>query len=112
MNTQIPWMLEWSILSRQAKDKGHQVRSMGVVCAMDHIFNETAMLARTPASNRLAKANRASHSPRVKRPRENPKDSPKDPKVSKAHARVKHRKTYGSGLENLISETSSETQES
>ena len=53
---------------------------------------------RTPASNRLAKANRACHGPRLKekegakRTRRNPKDSPKDPKVPKAHARVKHRK--------------------
>ena len=65
--------------------------------AVEHIFNETAMQARTLASNRLAKANRASHGPRVKakervkRKRENPKDSPKDPKVPKAHTRAKHR---------------------
>ena len=63
-------------------------------------------------------ANRASHGPRVKakervkRTRGNPKDSPKDPKVPKAHARAKLRKTGISGLENLKSEISSETQES
>ena len=28
--TQIPWMLGRSTLSRQAKEKGHQVRAMGV----------------------------------------------------------------------------------
>ena len=56
------------------------------------------MQARTTASNRLAKANRASHGPRVKakervkRTRENLKDSPKDPKVPMANARVKHQK--------------------
>ena len=50
---------------------------MGVLGAVEHIFNETAIHARTQASNRLAKANRASHGPRVrakarvKRTREN-----------------------------------------
>ena len=34
--------------------------------AVQHIFNETAMHARTQASNRLARANRASHGPRVR----------------------------------------------
>ena len=34
--------------------------------AVEHIFNETAMHARTQASNRLAKANSASHGPRVR----------------------------------------------
>ena len=52
------------------------------------------MHARTPASNRLAKANRASHGPRVrakervKRTRENPKE----PKVPKVRTKAKHRK--------------------
>ena len=46
-------------LSRQAKEKGHQVRAMGVLSAVEHIVNETAMQARTPASNRQAKAHRA-----------------------------------------------------
>ena len=64
-------------LSRQANENGHQVRAMGVLSAVQHIFNETAMQARTPASNRLAKAIRARHGPRlkakerVKRTREN-----------------------------------------
>ena len=35
---------------------------MGVLSAVEHIFNETAMHARAQASNRLAKANRASQS--------------------------------------------------
>ena len=43
---------------------------------------------------------------RVKRTMKNPKHSPR---VPKAHARVKHRKTSISGLENLKSETNSET---
>ena len=47
-------------------------------------FNETAMHARAQASNRLARANRASHGPRVrakervKRTRRNPKESPRN----------------------------------
>ena len=75
---------------------------MGVSNAVEHIFNETAMHARAQASNRLARANRASHGPRVrakervKKTRENPNDSPKEPKVRsevpKAHTREKHRK--------------------
>ena len=95
VNTQIPWMLGRSVLSHQATVKGHRVRAVGVSSAVEHIFNETAMHARALASNRLA--NRASHGPRVrakervKRTRTNPKESPKEPKVPKAHARVKHR---------------------
>ena len=78
---------------------------MGVLSAVEHIFNETAMRARTLASKRLAKAKRASHGPRVrvkervKKTMENPKDSPKDPRVRtkdpkapKAHAKAKPRK--------------------
>ena len=52
--------------SRLAKVKGRRVRVMGVLSAVLHIFNETAMHARTQASNRLARANRASHDPRVR----------------------------------------------
>ena len=90
------------------KGKGHRVRVMGVFSAVEHIFNETAMHARAQASSRLARANRASHGPRVrakervKKTREKPKESPKEPKmrskVPKAHTRVKHRKlVYQSG---------------
>ena len=85
-------------LSRLAKEKGHRVRVMGVFSAVEHIFNETAMHARVQASNRLARANRANHGPRVrakerdKRTRENPKGRPKKPQVPKALTRVKHRK--------------------
>ena len=53
-------------LSRQSMEKGHQVRAMGVLSAVEHIFNETAMQAKAQASNRMAKANRASHGPRVR----------------------------------------------
>ena len=65
-------------------------------------FNETATHARTQASNRLAKANRASHGPKVspqsqakeqvRRTVENPKDISKDPKVAKDQAKAKRRK--------------------
>ena len=41
-------------LSRLAKEKGHRVRVMGVLSAVEHIFNETAMHARAQASNRMA----------------------------------------------------------
>ena len=90
-----------STLSRLAKEKGHRVRAMGVLSAVEHIFNETAMHAKAQTSNRMAKANRASHGPRVsphsqakarvKKTRENPKENPKEPKVRtkvpKAHTR-------------------------
>ena len=73
------------------KGKGHPFRVMGVLGAVEHIFNDTAMHARAQASNR---ANRASHG------------------VPKAHTRVRHRKTGLSGIENSKSEASSDTQES
>ena len=87
-----------STIARLAMEKGHQVRVMGVLSAVVHIFNETAMHAKAQASNSLTKANRASHGPRVrakarvKKTRENPKEHPKVPKVPKAHTRAKHRK--------------------
>ena len=59
------------------------------------------MHAKAQASNRMAKANTASHGPRVrakeivKKTRKNPKQNPKEPKVRskvpKAHTRAKHR---------------------
>ena len=81
---------------------------MGVLSAVEHMFNETAMHARAQASSRLARANRACHGPRVrakervKKTREKPKESPEEPKMRskapKAHTRVKHRKlVYQSG---------------
>ena len=56
-------MLGLSALSCRAKENGHQIRAMGVLSAMQHIFNETAMQARTRASKRLAKAIKTSHGP-------------------------------------------------
>ena len=95
-------MLERSTLSRQPDEKGHQVRAMGVLSAVEPVFNETAMQARTQAINRLAKAIRASRGPRVslqsqakervKRTVKNPKVISKDPKVPKDQAKAKHRK--------------------
>ena len=64
---------------------------MVVLSAVEHIFNETAMHTKTQAGNRMAKAIEANHGPRVspqsqakervKRTMENPKGSPKEPKV-------------------------------
>ena len=74
----------------------------------EHSFNEIAMHARAQASNRLARANRASHGPRVrakervKRTRKNPKESPKAPKVPKAHTRAKLRKLVSQVLKTRI----------
>ena len=98
VDTQTPWMLIRSTLSRLAKEKGHRVRVMGVSSAVEHIFNETAMYARAQASNRLARANRASHGPRVRakerrrRVSANPKEHSKVPKVPHVCTRVKPRK--------------------
>ena len=84
----------------------HRIRAMGVLSAAEHIFNEIAMHARAQASNRMAKAHRASHGPRVSphpqatarvnKIRENPKENFKEPKVRtkvpKAYTKAKHRK--------------------
>ena len=93
-----------AVNSRQSKEKDHPVCAMGILSVMEHIFNESAMQARTLARNRLAKAIKASHGPRVspqsqvkervKKTMENRKGSPKEPKVRskfpKAQATVKH----------------------
>ena len=115
-------MLGRSILSRQSKEKGHPVCAMGVSSAMEHIFNETAMQARTLASTRQAKAIKASHGPRVspqsqaketvKKTMEKSKGKSKGTKgaiqVSKGSGNGKTLKMGISDLENLKSETSSE----
>ena len=111
----IPWMLMRSILCHPAQEKGHRLHEMVVSSAVEHNFNGIAMHAKATASHRLAKANRASHGPRVrtkervKRGRVNPNQNPKVPKVRTG---VKTSKTGLSGLENPKSETSSESQES
>ena len=115
VDTQIPWMLMRSNHSRLAKEKGHRVRVMGVLSAVAHIFNETTMHAKAQASNRMPKANRASHGPRSKRRKEN-KGKSKGTKSAnqgaKGMQKGKTSKTGLSGLENSKSEASSETQES
>ena len=45
--------------------KGSSVSRVGVLSAMEHMFSETALQARTQASNCLAKAIKASHGPSV-----------------------------------------------
>ena len=93
-----PMMLMRSTPFPLAKAEGDRVSVMGVLSVVDHIFNGTAMHAKSLASIRLARANRASHGPivrakeRVKRTREIPKESPQEPKVPKGCTKVKHRK--------------------
>ena len=86
---------------------------LGVSSAMEHIFNENAMPARTQARNCLAKATKASRGPRVSPQSqteenvtmENLKGSPKEPKVRskfpKAQATVRHRKLGSSEFEKI-----------
>ena len=108
-------------LSRLAKEKSHRVRVMGILSAVEFILNETAMHARAQASNRLARANRASHGPRVraKESKQNKwksKGKSKGTKGAIQGAKGSHKgktsKIGLSGLEHWKSETSSETQES
>ena len=75
---------------RSSLSKGHQVRVMG---AVEHIFNETAMIVWQRQTEQVMVQERAKEG--VKKTRENPKDSPKKPKMPKSKSR-----------------TSSETQES
>ena len=75
------------------KVRGHRVRVMGVLSAVEQIFKETAMHARAQASNRLKGKQSKSWSKgevkeTVKRARENPKES----------TRVKHRKLVSQAL--------------
>ena len=117
-------MLGLSALPRQAKENGHQICAMGVLSAVQHIFNETARQARTPAGKRLAKAIRASHRPRVnlqseakervKRTKENSKSkgTKSENKGAKGSCKGKTSETGISGLENLNSEACSENLQS
>ena len=70
--------LERSTLSRQSKEKGHQVRAMGVLSAMEHIFNEIATQARKLASKRQAKEIKAKS-----------KVSPQSPKAELSNGKYK-----------------------
>ena len=110
VDTQIPWMLMQSTLSR---------------LSVENIFNEIAMQAKAQASNCMPKANSASHGPRVsphsqakarvKTTRENNGKSI-GTKSANQGARGLHKgrtsKAGLSGLENSKSEASSDTQES
>ena len=95
---------------------------MGVFkCGATH-FDETAMHAKAQASNRMAKANRASHGPRVsphsqaKARVEKIQRKSKGTKNANQGVKGVHKsrtsKTGLSGLENSKSEAGSETQES
>ena len=68
-----------SILCLPGEEKGYRVHEMVVSSAVEHIFNETAMYAEATGSNRLEKANGASHGSkeRVRSVRRDPKDKPK-----------------------------------
>ena len=104
------------------RQKGHRVRVMGVLSAMEHIFTETAMHAKAQVNNRMAKANRASHGPRVsphsqekarvKKIMEKTKGTKSSNQGVKSSHKGKTSKTGLSCLENSKSGTSSETQES
>ena len=90
-DSRIPWMLMQLTLNHPARQKGHQVRAMGVLSAGVRLFNEIAMHTRAQASNRMAKASKASHGARVSphtqakarvmKTRENPKETPEELKV-------------------------------
>ena len=43
VDTRNPWMLMQPTLSLLPKEKDHRVRAMGVLSAVEHIFNETAV---------------------------------------------------------------------
>ena len=75
---------------------------MVVSSAVEHIFNETAMHARAQASNRMPRASRASHGPRVgvkarvKKTMKNPKEISKGTKSANQGAEG----TQGQNIEN------------
>ena len=93
-------------------------RMTSCTSAVEHLSNETAMHARTQASNRLARANRASHGPRlrakarVKRTGGKSKGKSKGTKGAKGSHKGKTSKTGVLGLENSKSDASSKAQES
>ena len=126
VDTRIPLILMQSTLSRLAWENGRQVRAMGVVRAVVHIFNEIAMHAWAQASKRLAKDKQSkswsksepSHSGKGKRKEHNGKSkgNSKGTKSANQGAKGLHKsktsKTGLSSLENAKSETNSGTRES
>ena len=104
------------VVTHLAKHNCHRVRVMGVLWSVEHIFNETAMNARTQASNRLTKANRASRSKsegkgKSEENKRKSKGKSKGTNGAKGSHNGKTSKTGLSGLENSKSEASSDTQE-
>ena len=89
---------------QSGKGKWSSDPRVGCFWMMQHVFDETAMQARTCASKCLAKAIRASHGPRVKT-KERAKRTMENPKEPRMRTKV-------SGLENSKSQASSDTQES
>ena len=63
------------------KEKGHRVHEMVVPSVVKAVVG-----------NRLARANSASHGPRVSKERSNPKENPKVPKLPQACTIVKPRR--------------------
>ena len=92
-------------LSRQAEVKGSPGPRDGCLSAVEHIFNETAMHAKARASNRMEKGKQSkswyesepsfSGKGKSKENKDKSNGNRKEPKVrtklSKAHARAKHR---------------------
>ena len=83
-----------SLLS--GKGRGSSSPRDGCLVDVEHIFNETAMHARARASNRMAKANRATHGPTKSegkgKSKENKGKSKGKSKGTKSAQRTKHRK--------------------
>ena len=91
-----------STLSRLANENGHRVRVMGVLSALEHIFNDTARNAKAQARNRVARAIRASHGPRVG-PHSQEKVRVKKTKTNQRNQKCEPRRqrfTQGQNIEN------------
>ena len=125
VDTQIPWMLMRSTLSRLAEEKGHRIRVMGVSSAVEHIFNETAMHARAhkQSSGKGKQSNSWSNGEPSfsgkSKSKENKKNSKRKSRATKSSNqgvkssnKGKTSNTDLSSLKNAKSEASSETQES
>ena len=98
----------------RVKERGHKVPAMGVLSASGaHFQRGCKCTQRHRASNRMAKANRASHGPRVRANNARvQRKIQKEPDVPKERTRCETSKTGLSGLVNSKSEASSDTQES
>ena len=96
VDTQIPWMLMRSTLFRLAQENGHRVCVMGVFkCGGAH-FQRDCNACKSTGKQSSGKGKQSKSwsksEGKGKRTRRNPKENPKEPKVPKAHTRVKHRK--------------------